>query len=67
MKVIKHGNPTKREVRFECPWCGCVFEACEGEYDVYSSQLELKTWASIACPDCKNRVKKDLTHSSSAY
>ena len=67
MRIIKHGNPNKGEIQFDCPWCGCSFVACREEYDVYSVQREFKTWAAITCPDCKGRVKKDLTHSPSAY
>lgn len=44
MRIIKHGNPNK--IVFECPWCGCVFKACKGEYTVYSSQSGIKTWAA---------------------
>lgn len=65
MRIIKHGNPNK--IVFECPWCGCIFKACKGEYTVYSSQSGLKTWAAIECPDCKGIAEKYLPHSPSAY
>ncbi len=56
MKVIKQGK-SKEELkailnktkRFECPTCGCIFEADEDEYDVdndfYSSFY-------CKCPNC---------------
>ena len=34
MKILKEGDPGRLENsrRFECPACGCVFVANEGEY-----------------------------------
>ena len=43
MKIIQHGSPkhNKPDRRFECNYCGCVFEA---GYDEYK------------CPECGNKA-----------
>lgn len=53
IKIIKKGklkNP-KDTRRFTCLFCGCVFDADRGDYEVTDGQYnETVYWAS--CPTC---------------
>lgn len=63
MKIIKHGkkpeplNPVKR---FECPRCGCVFEADDSEYyhgtegwgQANCHGVEVHLYFYCKCPEC---------------
>ena len=57
MKILKEGDPGRLENsrRFECPACGCVFVANEGEYrrDV---DLRNETTLTCECPTCGRKV-----------
>ena len=56
MKIIKEGDLTRLATakRFECPECGCVWEASAGEY-----RRELVSGAALCvclCPTCRKEV-----------
>ena len=57
IKIIKPGNKPETTERFECPRCGCVFEADRDDYglvgDAYGNQ-----WAYMTCPTCGRKVYK---------
>lgn len=55
MKILKDGdlNRVRGIRRFECPRCGCIFEADNKEYTHEYSQREACGWYSIQCPTCK--------------
>ena len=52
MKIIKEGDIKllKRVKRFECPDCGCIFEADKGEYQCGSQYNQ--EYYSCKCPTC---------------
>jgi len=51
MKIVKYGNiPTPNNFRFECDYCGCVWE-CE-ENEVKSSYQYNERWIYCKCPTC---------------
>lgn len=58
MKILKQGK-SKEEVerifkqvrQFECPTCGCVFEADKTEYKYHCCQKE-GDWWECNCPNC---------------
>lgn len=53
MKIIQPGNKPSSVVRFNCTWCGCVFEA---EKDLEAvrvfDQRDGDFW-QCACPTCE--------------
>ena len=56
MRIIYNGDVSrlKKTKRFECKYCGCIFEADAGEYAVES-------WRNVEyykrrCPTCGNQV-----------
>lgn len=57
IKIIKPGNKPETTERFECPRCGCVFEADRDDYglvgDAYGNQ-----WAYMTCPTRGLTVRK---------
>lgn len=57
MKIIKDGNLRRFNMtkRFECPWCGCVFEADKNEYKIHDDQKD-GPWIEVHCPFCKTRL-----------
>ena len=64
MKIIKHGKkPEPKILRFECPKCGCVFEAEDNECGTLEcGNLRgepLTTLYEIDCPECGEVVTTD--------
>lgn len=58
MKIIKQGEIPNYTKRFACKYCGSVFEAEKGEYQI-ASQIEYimdGTVCKTTCPVCKNTV-----------
>ena len=57
IKIIKPGKKPDTTERFECPHCGCVFEADRDDYglagDAYGDQ-----WAYMTCKTCGRKVYK---------
>lgn len=54
MKIIQHGRPNPELStikRFKCGFCGCVFEADEGEYAVCQHYNDI--CRQCKCPDCE--------------
>lgn len=51
MKIITPGDISmlRRTKRFRCPYCGCIFEADEGEYK-HGPQWEPEAYC--VCPTC---------------
>lgn len=59
MKILKQGKSkeeidriTKQVRQFECPVCGCVFEADNTEYKHHYNQREDTKWLECNCPNC---------------
>jgi len=59
MRIIKEGDLSRLSTvkRFECPDCGCVFEASGCEY--LRSMLGGKTVCECNCPTCRRMVRID--------
>lgn len=57
MKIIKSGNLKKfnMTIRFECPQCGCLFEADKNEYKIHDDQRN-GPWIEVHCPFYKTRL-----------
>lgn len=66
MKIISHGNPQKiKEIlhtkAFECPACGCAFEANFSEYgDLSCNTSDYRQWV-CDCPECGKLAKEKQT------
>lgn len=64
MKILVLGNlAVVNEVkRFRCDYCGCVFDAEKGEYDIADSLAQQKDnlEAYSMCPCCKRRVWREF-------
>lgn len=60
MKIIKHGGFIGRTgvIEFNCPHCGCVFQAKKGEYCVSASPISWRSYAQIDCLDAVINLKK---------
>lgn len=56
MKIIKPGDLSriKKIKRFECPKCGCVFEADKEEYQHHASWRNIDVYA-CKCPTCDGK------------
>lgn len=54
IKIIKPGKKPET-FRFECPDCGCVFEADRGDYEKGYS-MGIGSYLRIYCPVCKRAV-----------
>jgi len=64
MRILKNGTPPdpNHPIIFDCPNCGCKFEAIRSEYKWQFSQREDESWYEVKCPCCNQRVtKKDET------
>ena len=62
MKIIKEGDLKRLDTtrRFECPKCGCIFEATAAEYrKVQGRYNELHIGCN--CPTCHEYVWRDDT------
>ena len=60
MKIIVEGKIPKKTKRFKCEYCGCEFEADEGEYKNVGICAYLHDgieWES-ECPCCHKTVYK---------
>lgn len=57
MKIIKEGDLSRiHTVRvFQCPDCGCIFEACGGEYS--RTTIEGRRVCEHYCPTCNRLVR----------
>ena len=52
MEIITYGNLEKQTVkRFQCTYCGCIFEADKNEYNCISIPLNGNVY-SCNCPCC---------------
>ena len=49
IKIIKPGKKPETTKRFECPHCGCVFEADRDDYGLVGD-------AYRTCPTCGRKV-----------
>lgn len=64
MRILKNGTPPdpNRPIIFDCPNCGCKFEAIRKEYELHFDQTENELWCGVTCPCCNQWVtKKDET------
>ena len=52
MKIIKYGKLPIH--RFECTYCGCIFEANKKEYNIYI--FDGITYTQCTCPCCDSQV-----------
>ena len=59
IKIIKPGKKPETIVRFECPRCGCVFEATRDDYGLVCGTRG-RQWAYMTCPTCWYKVYKPL-------
>ena len=57
IKIIKPGKKPET-FRFECPRCGCVFEADEDDYEVVSESLNGCYCYAADRPTCGHTVSK---------
>lgn len=57
MKVLVPGNPKKErpDLQFCCNRCGCVFIAEYGEYKIFDSQIDGRSY-DAKCPCCGNSI-----------
>ena len=55
IKIIKPGMRPETTKRFECPHCGCVFEADRDDYGLVGDTYR-KQWAYMTCPTCGHKV-----------
>lgn len=55
MKIIKEGIIKHEPKQFECPECGCVFEADENEYSRWNAPMN-ETYFVAICPCCGESV-----------
>ena len=60
MKIIKKGKIKKKENKFTCPNCECVFLADETEFEKMITEKE--EIINICCPFCKVKFedRKDI-------
>jgi rubredoxin len=58
VKIVKEGNPIV--FRFECDFCGCVFEADLRELNLPFNQLNGLggNYYECYCPKCKHGITK---------
>lgn len=56
MKIIKEGDLSRITTakQFDCPECGCVWEASAGEYR--RETLDGKALCICLCPTCRKEV-----------
>jgi len=54
MKIIRKGDLKKKQYRFECNACGCVFECADDEVKKESHRNE--AYFSYLCPTCDKNV-----------
>lgn len=57
IKIIKPGKKPET-FRFECPDCGCVFEADEDNYEAVYESLDGCYCYAADCPTCGSKVYK---------
>ena len=58
IKIIKPGKKPETTERFECPHCGCVFEA---DRDDYEEEFNLRGGCycyAVDCPTCGLTVRR---------
>lgn len=55
IKIIKRGKKPDTTERFECSYCGCVFDADNDSYGLVCDACESQ-WAYITCPTCGHKV-----------
>lgn len=61
MKIIKKGNLNRDNSmrRFNCPYCGCIWEANATEYRTeWERNCE---WFECDCPTCHRQVWRGYT------
>lgn len=60
MKILVEGKLDKlRELKFECPRCGCVFVANAMEYCVLNEDFYGYYVVQCECPCCKMKILID--------
>ena len=57
IKIIKPGKKPET-FRFECPHCGCVFEADKDDYEKRRDDFRMELYVLAACPCCDSFVRK---------
>lgn len=60
MKIIKEGDLKRLDKtrRFECPDCGCIWEATAFEYRREQGRYN-ETMIGCKCPTCRKEVWRD--------
>lgn len=58
IKIIKPGKKPDTTERFECSYCGCVFEADEDDYEEEFYSLDGYSCNTADCPTCGRKVYK---------
>lgn len=58
IKIIKPGKKPETTERFECPHCGCVFEADRHDYEEAFNTRDGCYYYAIDCPNCRHTVSK---------
>ena len=60
MKIIRQGDKNKilRTKKFDCNFCGCLFEADNTEYKIKSHYNE--EYYYTTCPFCGRQVYKEV-------
>ena len=58
IKIIKPGKKPETTKRFECPHCGCVFEADRHDYEKAFNTRDGCYYYAIDCPNCGHTVSK---------
>ena len=57
IKIIKPGKKPET-FRFECPDCGCVFEADVDDYEKRRDDFRMEIYVLAACPSCGHFVRR---------
>ena len=58
IKIIKPGKKPDTTERFECSYCGCVFDADGYEYELEFDSLNSRYCYAADCPTCGRTVRK---------
>ena len=58
IKIIKPGKKPDATERFECPHCGCVFDADRDSYGLNLDIIEGTPYIYALCPTCCHTVYK---------
>lgn len=58
IKIIKPGKKPDTTERFECSYCGCVFDADNDSYGLNLDITEGAPYVYALCPTCCHTVYK---------